>query len=98
SCSMASFVTFLMLSEFIFFVLSVMKVGSFTRTQEPNRNCLTGGTNSFLEAGTDGDGLDRAVFLAGPCARGGLCCRLVNAGCKLDCLMLSDFYARGSGQ
>ena len=30
-----------------------MKVGSFTKTQEPNRNALTGRTNSFLEAGLE---------------------------------------------
>lgn len=39
-----------------------MKVGSFRKTQEPNRNRFTGRTRFSLEAGTDGDERDRNAF------------------------------------
>jgi len=39
-----------------------MKVGSFTRTEEPNRHRFTGRTISSLRTGTDGDGRDRRGF------------------------------------
>src|SRR5712671_6294526 len=64
-----------MLSEFIFFVLSVYE-GWFLQTDtgtKPECDSPKGLRNRlFVEAGVDGNGHDRKVFpLAGMCANGG---------------------------